>query len=100
MSKTIRYRRAARMELRDAYRWYETQRPGLGEDLLRRVEETLDRIRQNPEAFPVVHPAGVRRALIDRFPYAVFFRMEGVTAIVYAVYHAKRDPGRWQDRIK
>lgn len=100
MSKAIRYRRAARTELRDAYRWYEARHPGLGEDLLRRVDEALDRIRQGPDAFPVVHPAGIRRVRVGRFPYAVFYRVEGVTIVIYAVYHGKRDPRGWQDRIQ
>ena len=33
-----------------------------------------------------------RRALVRRFPYAIFYEYTGVKVTVYAVFHASRDP--------
>jgi hypothetical protein len=52
----------------EAYRWYERQRHGLGEDFLAAVRATLGRIQLNPELQAVVYRE-VRRALVRRFPY-------------------------------
>jgi len=39
-----------------------------------------------------------RRAPLRRFPYAVFFALEGNLVIVTAVLHVRRDPAEWQRR--
>lgn len=54
-----------------AYSWYENRRVGLGEDFFSALEAAFEGIRRQPEMHPTVH-AGYRRALIRRFPYAIF----------------------------
>ena len=43
-----------------------------------------------PERFPIYYN-GFRRALMDRFPYKVFFRIDGDDVIVFRILHASRD---------
>ena len=38
------------------------------------------------------------RALVRRFPYAVFYEYTGDTITVYCVFHTSRDPAIWQGR--
>lgn len=47
--------------------------------------------------FPVVFKA-VRRALLRRFPYALFFVIEDEVIFVIACFHGNRDPLQWQNR--
>ena len=72
MKPSVRLRPRAETDLQEAFAWYEEQRAGLGQDFLLTVEVTLARIERNPKSFPVVHRT-VRRALLRRFPYCVFF---------------------------
>ena len=58
-------------DLAQAYAWYESRRAGLGEEFLSSVEACLESIRHLPLIYPLVHE-GYRRALVRRFPYAVF----------------------------
>lgn len=51
----------------------------------------------NPWQFPVLLK-NVRRALLRRFPYALFFHVEDDALIVIACFHASRDPSQWQKR--
>lgn len=67
-------RPAAAHALKSAYRWYEARQTGLGEDLLEAVQAVLERILRMPRSYPVVHRE-TRRALVQRFPYGVFFRV-------------------------
>jgi len=91
-------RPAAAADIEEAYEWYESQHPGLGEEFLAALRSTRDRVLAHPEAFPVLHRA-TRRALIpQRFPYGLFYRIYGDTIVVVACMHAKRDPRRWQRR--
>jgi hypothetical protein len=40
----------------------------------------------------------VRRLVVRRFPYAVYFREVGDELLVLAI-HGRQDPRRWQARI-
>jgi toxin ParE1/3/4 len=96
--KRVVVRPAAAADIEDAYEWYESQQPGLGDEFLTALRATRDRLLEHPEAYPVLH-RNTRRALIpQRFPYALFYRLYGDTIVVVACMHAKRDPRRWQRR--
>jgi len=69
------YHREARKELHKAVLWYEDEREGLGSELLTAVQETIERIAQNPRRFPIVY-RDLRQAFVPRFPYLVFFRLQ------------------------
>ena len=88
----------AGFDLADAYDWYESRRVGLGEEFLASVDACLWRIRRQPGAFPLVHVSH-RRALIRRFPYAVFFEHDDGTVTVFAVFHTASDPHKWRLRV-
>ena len=42
--------------------------------------------------------ATMHRALLRRFPYAIFYEIEPVQIVVYAVFHGARDPRAWRRR--
>ena len=89
---------AARTELIEAQDWYEKEAPGLGARFRAVVDATIERMSDNPLQFPVVYK-GIRRALLRRFPYSVFFIVEDDEALtVIACFHGSRDPARWQKR--
>jgi plasmid stabilization system protein ParE len=54
-------------------------------------------MRQNPLGYQVLFRE-VRRALLRRFPYAVFFKNHEEVVIVIAVLHMRRDPDAWKSR--
>jgi plasmid stabilization system protein ParE len=89
---------AAQADIREAFFPYEERRQGLGLEFLLQVDETMTRIAGNPLQFPQVLP-GVRRALMRRFPFAVYF-LEGEPTTVVAVLHQRRHPGSWEKRLQ
>ena len=87
----------ARAELRRAALWYEEQRPGLGDEFIADISETLDRIGATPESYPAwprTRAAGplIRKATIQRFPYIIAFEKHVQHVLVLAIAHAKRRP--------
>ncbi|MGE0606408.1 MAG: type II toxin-antitoxin system RelE/ParE family toxin [Pirellulales bacterium] len=86
-------------DLNEAYAWYEARRTGLGGDFLSRVDACIQIICRSPEIHPCVQ-AEYRRALVRRFPFAVFFEAVSNTVTVYAVFHTSRDPEKWRQRLK
>ena len=91
------FTQAARLELIEAQDWYEGEAPGLGRRFRAAIDALAERMSANPCQFPVVFKS-VRRALLRRFPYALFFVVDGDTLFVIACFHASRDPAQWQKR--
>lgn len=94
MALPLVFRRRVGQDLAGAYGWYEERRAGLGEEFLIAVDASFDAIERFPEMFVHVHGA-VRRAIVSRFPYAVFYRIEPQQVVVLAVLHTARDPRLW-----
>ena len=97
MSRNLVFRQQARREFDAAGDWYERERSGLGETFLAEVDQALRKIAGNPDSFPEVLK-GVRKAVVRRFPYCLYFRVRGETIIVLAVFHSARNPTVWQAR--
>ena len=88
----------AEADLADAQEWYERQQQGLGAEFLLCVEEAFARIERTPRMYGEVYRE-IRRALTRRFPYAVYYRVEGAEVVVLGAFHTRRDPRQWQSRV-
>lgn len=88
----------ARDDIREAHKWYEHRSVGLGERFLGHVEECLNRIVRNPNAYAIVHKQ-YRRAIVRKFPYVIFYRAETSMITVHAVFHSAQDPRKWRRRL-
>jgi toxin ParE1/3/4 len=94
---TLRFRSEVAADLRAARAWYEARREGLGAEFMLAIEGVLERVDATPGEFPRVR-AETRRALVRRFPYAIFFVVENGDRIVLAVLHQAVNPKRWPER--
>lgn len=95
MTLIIRY--LARRDIAEAVHWYRKQSDDLAKVFLDAVEVRLAAIERAPERFPIVH-TDVRRALLGRFPYGLYFREVGEELRIIACTHLRRHPRRWQHR--
>ena len=96
MNKQVTIRAAARADLRETRDWYEKRRQGLGNEFLLTVTDALLALEENPERYPIYY-RDFRRILTDRFPFKIFYRIEGQSVIVYRVLHGARDYQRELD---
>lgn len=95
--RTLLLRPQAQRDVADSAGWYEDQKAGLGIRFLEEMDHVLSRVQLNPLQFPEIEP-GVRRGLLQRFPYSVYFSL-GVERIeVIAVLHQHRHPEAWRSR--
>jgi plasmid stabilization system protein ParE len=92
-------RRQAKADIRSAARRYELQRPGLGREFIAEVDAALNRVAHNPLQYQVLHREA-RRAVVHRFPYGAFYRIEGSNIVVFCVSHMHRDPASWKARVR
>jgi plasmid stabilization system protein ParE len=98
MTRRLIIRPEAEAEMAEAFDWYEDRVAGLGAEFLLCLDAVFSAVVRNPQQFPHVHRV-VRRALTRRFPYEVLFVVDSERVVVLSVFHAKRNPKRWQERI-
>ncbi|MBI3927735.1 MAG: type II toxin-antitoxin system RelE/ParE family toxin [Armatimonadetes bacterium] len=98
MRRQVRIRAVAQADIEEAAQYYELQSSGLGQRFLDEVLSSLQSFESNPFRYPAVHDE-IRRALVHRFPFGVFYLVEPEEVVVIAVMHGTRDPSRWKKRI-
>lgn len=98
MSFVVSFHRAAKIEFIEASAWYEDKRKGLGLEFVAEIERCILLASEDPLQFALVHK-NIRRVVASRFPYSVYFHTEDRRLVVLAVFHGRRDPVIWQDRI-
>ena len=94
MTLPVVYRRRVQHDLAAAFDWYEEQRTQLGEEFLSAVQSIFQTIELHPEIFESIH-GEVRRAIIPRFPFAVFYIVESRRTVILRVLHTARNPALW-----
>lgn len=97
MAFRLKFSSRALYEIGEAQTWYEGQSPGLGEEFIAATELQLKRLERAPLLYAEVIP-GVRRALLPRFPYGLFYTVRRNLVYVLGVVHNARNPKRWPGR--
>ena len=97
MKYTLSIRTEAEQDIKAARDYYESCRKDLGAEYLLCVEAALSNIHRKPLIHRRIHH-DVRRLMLHRFPYAVYFLVKESRIVVLAVMHIRREPSRWQSR--
>jgi toxin ParE1/3/4 len=84
----------AERDIQSIFDWYESQQPTLGDEFKVSLRERLETIREFPEAAPMLY-RDIRRAVVSRFPYLIFYVVQPTRVAVLAVLHQSRDPKVW-----
>jgi hypothetical protein len=85
------YRQAARRDIIAAARDHEVHRAGLGVSFLDEIARIEAHISESPRLYQHVVD-DVRRAVLRRFPFGLFYLEEEVRIIVLACLDLRRDP--------
>lgn len=90
---------SARRDLVIGYRFYELQDAGLGNYFLDSLFADIDSLVLYAGVHQIFQ-ARYHRMLARRFPFAIYYRVESETAVVYAVLDCRRDPAWTRERLK
>ncbi len=95
----IKFLEEAQYELDDAIDYYNFETPGLGEQFLQEILNSLDRIVNYHQAW---HPLSenTRRCQTRRFPYGLIYTVLENEILIISVSNLHREPNHWKDRIK
>lgn len=87
----IIYKPLAQLEASEAFQWYAQAHIGMGNAFLDELERTNGFISNNPHLYSCVE-AEIRRANLNRFPYSLFYVIDGSVVNVLSCFHQHREP--------
>jgi plasmid stabilization system protein ParE len=90
----LKVRPEASADIAEAFSWYEDQRPGLGVEFEEELDRTFGYIIDMPLASRLMGRS-VRRGLMRRFPFSVYYSVSGALIEIRAVLHYRRRPRKW-----
>lgn len=94
----IEFHPEAEQELREAAKYYENNAPGVGITFITDLYKSVKYIKQYPLASKEIG-YGIRKKVLDKFPYKVLYSIEKDTILIIAIAHQKRRPEYWQSRL-
>ena len=95
MSFRVTIRSRARDDIRDGRDWYREKSAHLAVRFGQEINEVILSMRDQPLIHAKIY-RNIRRAMTRRFPYAIYFIVEGDRVSVLRVLHQARDPQEWQ----
>lgn len=91
------YHPAAETEIIDAAQFYARRVAGLEVEFLNAVDQAVATILENPERWRIIE-ADIRRYLMARFPFAIYYRVLPDGLRILALKHHSRHPGYGRER--
>ena len=97
MNLSLRFLPEVAEEISEAQAWYESQRLDLGGEFLAQLSLSLIQIQDRPLSSPLITKT-VRRFILKRFPYCIYFVVREHDLVVLAILHGRRKPTSWKRR--
>ncbi|MBO5905771.1 MAG: type II toxin-antitoxin system RelE/ParE family toxin [Kiritimatiellae bacterium] len=94
---TVKLHEQARLDIKRGVAIYDAQSLGLGSYFQTMVIAAIDSL----QFFPALHPVirGYRRMLIDKFPFAAYYKIYKDMVVVFSVLDTRMDPGTINSRL-
>jgi len=86
---------AAEREIVESIRWYATKNPIAADTFRTIVFDSIELISNSPLSWAKVSDRGIRKFVLPRYPYTIFFNVLGKSVRVIAVTHHHRAPTDW-----
>jgi plasmid stabilization system protein ParE len=94
MSYSYRLHPQARIDLAEAYAWYENESSGLGERFVKIVQQKIDEVVSNPQWYGS-KKKGFRETIISTdFPHLVVYKISHSKKeiLISSIFHSSRNP--------
>jgi plasmid stabilization system protein ParE len=78
----------------EAYSWYESKLPGLGERFLAAVRLKIESIAAHPQNFSSKGNLKFREAIVDDFPFVIVYKINKRRreVLISSIHHMKKHP--------
>ena len=89
----------ARIEIAEAVKYYEEQRPSTGVKFWIEFKILTRRLKNFPELYPRFGKRGVRKARMHTYPHAIYYRIAGEELRILGVVHGAMNPETARSRF-
>lgn len=86
-------------DLEESFEYYNHKVEKLGNKFAEEVDNTFVQIKRNPKQFEKPYKE-IRKALVNRFPFIIFFTIKNKTIYILAIFHSSRNPKIIKERYK
>ena len=91
---------AAKADLAEAAEFYNSRRAGLGAEFALEAGLGLSKVLERPNSWPEIAP-GFRKYRLDRFPYALVYRILSANQLeIVAIHDLRSRPGSWRQNLR
>ncbi len=87
----------AELDFDNSYLYYAEESEKVAENFYQHINSAFENIAKNPYAFQIVLGA-IRRYILKRFPFIVYYRIIEQTIQIIAIFHVSRNPEIWKQR--
>ena len=88
----------AQKELGEAVTFYNSQAAGLGFEFLLEFQHSVRRVKDHPEAWPLISQR-TRRCRLKRFPYGIIYQLRENEILIVSVMHLHQRPDAWKENL-
>jgi len=99
MNFQLRFHSAIEEDLASNYNWFEQKQLGLGNDFLNEFYSITESIEIRPYLNSILYN-NIRRKLMKKFPYAIYYVIQGNFVLIIGVFHFARNPRLIQSSLK
>jgi plasmid stabilization system protein ParE len=88
----VRYTLRARTELEEIYAYLDDKNPVAARSVKAFIEQRIDWLAEFPFMAPATDEPGVYELTIVRYPYKVYYQLEGESVWIVHIRHTAREP--------
>ncbi len=78
--------------------YYSKESPKVANSFYKQINLSLEILKQHPASFPLAYK-NVRKYVVKKFPFVIYYQLVGSAIRVIAIFHTSRNPEIWNDRI-
>jgi plasmid stabilization system protein ParE len=98
MAGEVSFHEAASAEFEAAFEWSYLRSDFVASKFAEEMSQAIEMISDAPNRWPTAHP-GTRKFVLQRFPFAIYYRETPSGVQVLAIAHGHRKPGYWKNRL-
>ena len=100
MNFIVEYAKPVEREVQEILDWYKKKSLSAAINFLSQLNDAENTIQENPFAYRRVSNQGIRRIVLKKFPYKVYFSIDNSIVYILAVIHFARSSRYVRTRLK
>tara|TARA_R110002072_G_scaffold13058_8_gene55312 strand:- start:634 stop:942 length:309 start_codon:yes stop_codon:yes gene_type:complete len=89
----------AQIDFDKSYNYFFKESPKIADTFFKKINKSFEDIKRNPFVFPVAYQEEVRKFVVNKYPFIIYYQVVNSKINVIAIFHTSRNPEIWNERI-